>query len=82
MFEKAVALDPGYAEAYAALGFVHWVEYAWQWDNDPHALFAYFLQLPIKPAALFRCQDARREEMSFWWAYNNSSVRSVRPSFR
>jgi len=38
MYEKAVALDPGYADAYAVLGGLRWLEYVWQSDNDPHAL--------------------------------------------
>jgi len=38
MFEKAIALDPGYADVYASLGFLRWLGYAWQWDSDPHAL--------------------------------------------
>jgi adenylate cyclase len=38
MFEKAMALDRRYADAYSALAFVNWVEYAWQWDSDPHPL--------------------------------------------
>jgi TolB-like protein/Tfp pilus assembly protein PilF len=38
MFEKAVALDPGYADAYASMGFLRWLEYLWQWDSDPRTL--------------------------------------------
>jgi adenylate cyclase len=38
MFEKATSLDPGYAEAYATLAFVHFETYLWQWDAYPDAL--------------------------------------------
>jgi len=38
MFQRAMALDRRYADAYAALAFVNWLEYAWQWDSDPHPL--------------------------------------------
>jgi TolB-like protein/DNA-binding winged helix-turn-helix (wHTH) protein len=38
MFEKAVAIDPDYADAYAALGFARWLDYGWQWDTHPRAL--------------------------------------------
>ena len=31
-------LDGRYADAYSALAFVNWLEYAWQWDSDPHPL--------------------------------------------
>jgi adenylate cyclase len=38
MFEKAVELDPNYADAYASLGFLDWVAYAWQWDRTAGVL--------------------------------------------
>jgi tetratricopeptide (TPR) repeat protein len=38
MFEKAVALDPQYADAYAALGGTYWQEWAWRWSADPQTL--------------------------------------------
>ncbi len=38
MFEKAVALDPDYADAYAFLGFLRMLEYLWQWDSSPRTL--------------------------------------------
>ncbi len=38
MFERAVATDPQYVEAYARLGFTYWLEWIWQWSHDPEAL--------------------------------------------
>jgi adenylate cyclase len=38
MFEKAVELDPGYANAYGAMAFSYLVGYIWQFDRDPGAL--------------------------------------------
>jgi adenylate cyclase len=38
MFETAIAIDPGYADAYARLGFINYIEYVYQWDTNPHAL--------------------------------------------
>jgi adenylate cyclase len=38
MFEKAVALDPQYAEAYAQLGWTFWQERVWRWSADPQTL--------------------------------------------
>lgn len=35
MFEKAVALDPRYAEAYAWLGRTYMFEWLWRWSADP-----------------------------------------------
>ncbi|MBI3756737.1 MAG: tetratricopeptide repeat protein, partial [Deltaproteobacteria bacterium] len=38
MFEKAVALDPQYAEAYARLGWTYWREWRLRWSTDPRTL--------------------------------------------
>jgi adenylate cyclase len=38
MFEKAFALDPQYAEAYAGLGLSYWQEWAMHWSADPQTL--------------------------------------------
>src|SRR5712692_9980561 len=38
MFEKALELDPKYAEAYAFLGSTYFAEWAWQWSQDSQAL--------------------------------------------
>ena len=42
LLEKAVALDPQYAEAYAYLGWTYSIEWVWRWSTDPqtseHAL--------------------------------------------
>jgi tetratricopeptide (TPR) repeat protein len=38
MAEKAVALDPQYAEAYVLLGWTYWMESVWQWSPAPQNL--------------------------------------------
>ena len=38
MFEKAIALDPQYAEAYALLGWTYWIEWGFRWSADPQTL--------------------------------------------
>ncbi len=38
MFEKALELDPQYAEAYAFLGWTYFAEWAFQWSQDSQAL--------------------------------------------
>ena len=38
MFEKAIALDPQYAEAYAWLGATYYLEWVWRWSADPQTL--------------------------------------------
>ncbi len=38
LWEKAIALDPQYAEAYAWLGFTYYVEWVFRWSADPQSL--------------------------------------------
>ena len=38
LFERAVDLDPKYALAYTLLGFTHWMEWAFGWNQDPQLL--------------------------------------------
>jgi len=35
MYEKSITLDPEYAEAYVALGVTYWLDWIWQWSEDP-----------------------------------------------
>jgi len=38
VLERAIALDPAYAEAYAELGWTHYVEWSFQWSQDSQVL--------------------------------------------
>ena len=38
MFEKALAMDPQYAEAYAWLGWTYWLEWTWRWSAASQTL--------------------------------------------
>src|SRR4029453_18469155 len=38
LFEKAIALDPQYAEAYGWLGLTYWAEWGFRWSADPETL--------------------------------------------
>jgi adenylate cyclase len=38
MFERALALDPQYAEVYAWLSWTYWMEWALRWSVDPQTL--------------------------------------------
>jgi adenylate cyclase len=51
MFEKAVALDPQYAEAYAWLSANYYTEWVWRWSTDPQTLERAF-ELAQKAVAL------------------------------
>jgi len=51
MYEKAIELDPNYSDAYAALGYVQFLDVASQWSHDPHG-FERAIQLEQKSIAL------------------------------
>src|SRR5262249_53836937 len=51
MYEKAIALDPQYAEAYACLSLTYYLEYVWRWSTDPQTLERAF-ELAQKAVAL------------------------------
>jgi adenylate cyclase len=36
--ERAIELDPQYADAYALLGFTHWLDWDFHWNRDPQTL--------------------------------------------
>src|SRR5262245_7704430 len=38
MYEKAITLDPQYAEAYAWLGMTYYLEWIWRWNAAPQTL--------------------------------------------
>ncbi|MBI3797659.1 MAG: adenylate/guanylate cyclase domain-containing protein, partial [Deltaproteobacteria bacterium] len=44
MFEKAIALDPQYAQAYASLSWTYWLAVFFQWSQDPQDLERAFVQ--------------------------------------
>lgn len=38
LYEKAITLDPQYAEAYAWLSQTYWLEWIWRWSANPQTL--------------------------------------------
>jgi adenylate cyclase len=38
LLEKALSLDPQYAQAYAQLGWTYYFEWVWHWSTDPQTL--------------------------------------------
>lgn len=38
LYEKAIALDPQYADAYVGLGWTYYMEWIWRWSADPQTL--------------------------------------------
>ena len=52
MYEKAIALDPDYAMAYAALSFVHWFEMRFGWSESIEGSMGLAKQMAEKAIAL------------------------------
>jgi adenylate cyclase len=51
LYEKAIVLDPRYADAYAALGGTYLTEWVFQWSQDPQVL-QHALELAQKAIAI------------------------------
>ena len=64
MFERAIALDPQFASAYAVLGLTYLTEIASQWNQDPHAADR-LLQLAQHAVALDDAQPAAYETLAY-----------------
>ena len=54
MFERALELDPNYADAYAGLAWSHVHDFNFQWSDDPAASLALALKFATKAIALDR----------------------------
>jgi tetratricopeptide (TPR) repeat protein len=52
MFERAIGLDARYADAYALLGFTHWIEYVLQWSQNPAQSLERFAEFAYQALAL------------------------------
>jgi adenylate cyclase len=52
MVEKALALDPAYADACALLGFTYWIEWFAQWSPNPPQSLERFAELAHRAIAL------------------------------
>ena len=45
LFEQAISIDPGFAEAYAYLAWAYARDYFFEWGDDPDESFAYAVEL-------------------------------------
>jgi adenylate cyclase len=52
MFEKAIELDPQYAEPYALLGWMYWIEYVFRWSQEPQQNVERAVELAQRARAL------------------------------
>jgi TolB-like protein/DNA-binding winged helix-turn-helix (wHTH) protein/Tfp pilus assembly protein PilF len=81
MFEKAIELDPKYADAYSSLGVAYWFGWAFQWIQDPGALGRAY-QLAQKAVALDESLPAAHIALSYIYLYrrqyNQATVEAER----
>ncbi len=66
LFERAIALDPNYAEAYAFLGRTYLIEMVNQWSEDPAVIELVFAN-GKKAAALDESQPTAHETLAYAW---------------
>jgi adenylate cyclase len=52
MFERAIGLDPRYADAYALLGVTYWIEWVLQWSQNPAQSLERFAEFAHQALAL------------------------------
>ena len=80
-YEKAVALDPQYAEAYARLGVTYYREWIWRWSADPQTL-EHALALAQQAVALDDSLPMAHSLLSLVYArkqqYDQASAEGVR----
>jgi adenylate cyclase len=81
MFEKAIALDPKYAEAYSSLGSTYWFAWVNQWSRDPHALER-ALQVAQQAVALDQSLPSAHVVLSYTymseWQYDQAITEAER----
>ncbi len=68
MFEKAIELDPKYADAYSSLGGAYWFGWAFQWIQDASALGRAY-QLAQKAVSLDESLPAAHITLSYVYLY-------------
>ena len=76
MYEKAIALDPQYAEVYAWLGGTYWIEWAWRWSVDPQTLERVF-ELAQKAAALDASLPVAHSLLSYVYLQKHQSDQAL-----
>jgi adenylate cyclase len=76
MFEKAIALDSQYAEAYAFLSWTHWRAWVWQWSQDAQALEQAFT-LAQKAVALDDSSPGAHNALGFAYLHKKQHAQAI-----
>jgi tetratricopeptide (TPR) repeat protein len=81
MYERAVALDPAYAAAYAGLGWNYYMEWSFRWNADPQPL-EQALALAQKALALDDSLSSAHALLGFVYARKNQYDQAIVESER
>jgi adenylate cyclase len=76
LWEKAIALDPQYAEAYAWLSGTYYLEWGWRWSADPQTLER-ALALAQQAVALDDSLPAAHSFLSLVYAQKQQSDQAI-----
>ena len=71
MFERAIALDPRYVDAYAWLGWTYWIEWVFQWSPNPAQLLERFAELAHQALALDDSLPAPHAAMGYAYLWKD-----------
>jgi adenylate cyclase len=75
LWEKAIVLDPQYAEVYARLSFTYWVDWFYQWNQDPQNLKRAF-ELAQKAIALDGALPMPRQVLGLFYLVGKQHVQA------
>jgi len=76
LFEKAIALDPQYASAYAGLSRTLSIEWVYQWSQDPQTLERAFV-LAQKAVALDDSLSGAQEVLAYAYLYKRQHEQAI-----
>jgi len=77
MFERAIALDPEFAGAYAYLGLSHWLDWIWLWSPDPARSLEQAFELAQKAVALDDSLAEAHTILGFVYLYKRQHAQAV-----
>jgi TolB-like protein/Flp pilus assembly protein TadD len=76
MFEKALTLDPQYAEACAFLSWTYWMEWTFHWSADPQTLER-ALALAQQAVAMDESEPSAHSSLSWVYAAKQQSDQAI-----
>ena len=77
LFERAIALDPSYARAYAALSRTHNYDWRYRWSGDPTESNAVSLELARRAVSLDESDARGHAELGWVYLYRHQLPQSI-----